>query len=167
MCTSASKDAPGQKEGFIPETQPCLGRNSAQLLQRTGNLSPPFRTVRSIRLAEYHRAELFMLELSWATRASGHLAEIEIVLVIMLCPLLRARWDPTASSFPSSLLGFPKFRKFGLKTLIVFSPPFPLAKRYPLLHQIHFQTGISCPLCCQSHRQHYEMCSPRPTWLPR
>lgn len=64
--------------------------------------------MRSSRLAEYHRAELFMLELSWATRASGHLAEIETVLVKVLCPLLRVRWDLTASSSPAPCWDFSK-----------------------------------------------------------
>lgn len=64
------------KGGFYPPAamQPCLSWSRDLLLQRTGNLSPPFKTVRVIRLAEYHRAALFILDVSWATRANSQLA---------------------------------------------------------------------------------------------
>lgn len=49
-----------------------------------------------------------------------------------------------------------------MRLLLAFTPPFTLEKRHPPRQKTRFQTGITQPLCCQSHHQHYEIFSPRP-----
>lgn len=85
-----------EQGGFYPlaAMQPCPRCSRARSPQRTGNLSPPFETVRGIRLAEYHRAVLFILELIWASRASGYFTGFLFLQRLFPFHHLGDRWDP-------------------------------------------------------------------------